>query len=112
MKTWALYLVALLCLNTPYVVAQAVEEKAAEAKATAEKAKPAPTTTANIHIPVDYLELLLDPLTKDELLVEAEAWRDLVKTTAQQIARQEIATREKSAAIDAIEEAAEAEQQA
>jgi len=63
---------------------------------TPEVTTPKPVTTGNPKVPVEYLELLLDPLTKDELLIEAEAWRDLVKATAAKISVREIATREKA----------------
>jgi hypothetical protein len=74
MKAWAFFILALLCVNAPPLLAQAAEGKPAETKTQADKtpdAKPQPaaTTTAEINIPVDYLELLLGPLTKEELLV-------------------------------------------
>ena len=58
-----------------------------------------PLTTSNPAIPTDYLELMLDPLTKTELEVEVNAWRDLVKAKATQIANREIATRQTSKEI-------------
>lgn len=50
-------------------------------------------TTADPTVPVDHLDLLLDPLTKEELLAEAEAWRDLVKAKVTAISTEEINTR-------------------
>ena len=50
-------------------------EKAAE-KTVETKAEP-PQTTGDPTIPVDQLEFLLKPLTKEELVVEADGWRDL-----------------------------------
>ena len=47
---------------------------------------PAPTTTADPDIPVEHLELLVKPLTKEELVVEADGWRDLLKKTVREIA--------------------------
>lgn len=110
MRAWTFFILASLCLNAPPLLAQTPEDKPAETKTQADntpdtKTKPTATTTADINIPVDYLELLLGPLTKEELLVEVEAWRDLVKATAQQIAVQEIATRKKNAAIDNADDA-------
>jgi small conductance mechanosensitive channel len=63
--------------------------------------EPAPTaqTTSEPEIPLDHLELLLTPLTKDELLVEAEGWRDLVQAKVQEITNEEIATRVKNQEI-------------
>ncbi len=60
---------------------------------------PKPVTTADPAIPLDYLDLRLDPLTRDEVEVEMFAWRDLVKGVATQIAEEEIQTREQNAAI-------------
>jgi small conductance mechanosensitive channel len=48
-------------------------------------------TTVDPKIPTEELSLLLVPLTKDELLVEAEAWREIVRAKALEIARAEIA---------------------
>jgi small conductance mechanosensitive channel len=65
---------------------------------------PDPATISNPNIPVDYLELLLDPLTKAELDTELHAWRDLVKAKATEIAKEEIATRDKRKEIDSSEQ--------
>lgn len=54
----------------------------------------AQSTTSNPTIALDHLDLLLDPLTKDELATEAEAWRDLVKNKVRAISAEEIARRE------------------
>ncbi|MFM1902869.1 MAG: Small-conductance mechanosensitive channel, partial [Planctomycetota bacterium] len=51
---------------------------AAAAAATAEP-PPAAITTADAAIPPEKLKHLVKPLTKDELAVEAGAWRDLLK---------------------------------
>lgn len=54
--------------------------------------KPAPkaVTTADAEIPFEQLQLLLKPLTKEELVVEADAWRDLLKQKVQEIAKIQI----------------------
>jgi len=53
-------------------------------EADAEPAKHSvPSTTADPKIPVEHLELLLKPLTKEELVVEADGWRDLLKACLQ-----------------------------
>ena len=57
-------------------------------------------TTLDPKIPVGHLDLLLDPLTRKELLVEARGWRDLVKAKVQEISAEEIATRDKTKEID------------
>lgn len=59
-----------------------------------EKTAPEPVTASDPAIPVDYLDLMLDPLTKEELQVEAEAWRDLVKAKSQSISDGEIGLRQ------------------
>ncbi len=55
------------------------------AAAKSETSQPQAVSTEAIDIPIDHLKLLLDPLTKDELLVEAEAWRDLLKGKVQEL---------------------------
>ena len=49
-----------------------------------------PVTTGYPDIQVDELELLLKPLTKSQLLIEAEGWQALVKAEAKQISKAEI----------------------
>ncbi len=58
------------------------------------------TTTSNPQIPVGDLELLLKPLTKSELVVEAEAWLELLKNKVKEISTAEIQKRQKSREID------------
>ena len=50
------------------------------------------------------LELLLKPLTRAELIVEGEAWLDLLKEKVKQISSVEIQTRQKSREIDKKED--------
>jgi len=52
--------------------------------------KPAPTTTANPEIPVKELQYRLVPLTKEDLQVEAEGWRGLLKAHAAKISQMQI----------------------
>ena len=54
-------------------------------------AEPKASTTSDPEIKVEHLELMLDPLTKDELATEAEAWRDIVKARVQEMAGIQIA---------------------
>ncbi|MHC4677184.1 MAG: mechanosensitive ion channel family protein [Planctomycetota bacterium] len=61
-------------------------------------------TTSDPQIPVEDLELLLKPLTKDELTIEAEAWLLLLKNKAREISTVEIQMREKSREIEKTEE--------
>ena len=58
----------------------------------AEGEKPVPTTTANPAVPLNELELLLRPLTKDDLKVEAEGWLGLLKAHTTRVSRNKIDT--------------------
>jgi small conductance mechanosensitive channel len=62
------------------------------------------TTTANPQVPVEDLELLLKPLTREELIVEAQAWLELLKEKVRQTSSVEIQTRRKSREIDKKED--------
>jgi small conductance mechanosensitive channel len=72
-------------------------------------------TTSDPSIPAEELALLLVPLDKSELLVEAAGWREIVKAKAQEIARAEIAVRRQSKEIaraeEIMEKAGEAKEQ-
>lgn len=64
---------------------------AQDADAPAESpASPATTTASDPEISKDILALSLDPLTKDELSIEVEAWMDLLKEKSKEIAASEI----------------------
>lgn len=58
------------------------------------------TTISDPQILVGDLELLLRPLTKSELIAEAEAWLQLLKSKVSQISAAEIQMRQKSREID------------
>jgi len=77
--------------------------------ATAEKAasEPKAVTTTDLEIPVDELELLLDPLTVDELLVEADGWLATLRKAAEDVTAAQIEIKRQARET----EAAEAEQQ-
>jgi len=64
----------------------------AGAPAWAEGEKPAPTTTADPAVPLNEFDLLLRPLTKDDLKVEAEGWLGLLKEHATRVSRNKIDT--------------------
>jgi small conductance mechanosensitive channel len=55
-----------------------------------EPEKPAPRTTADPKIPLKELELLLKPLTKTELAVEADGWLALLSAKAKELSAAEI----------------------
>ena len=65
----------------------------------AEEASYVATTTANTEIAVGDLELLLRPLRRDELAVEAEAWLDLLQQKVQEISTADIKMKEKGREI-------------
>ena len=56
--------------------------------------------------PVDQLELLVTPLTLEELQVEAAAWFLILREKVQEISQVEIVIRRQNAAIEAREAAA------
>jgi small conductance mechanosensitive channel len=64
---------------------------------------PAPQTVADPGIAIDELALLLRPLTRTQLLVEADAWRSLLQDKAEEIARLEVAIKRGNAEIERAE---------
>lgn len=72
----------------------------------ADAPKPQATTADDPEVPIEVLKKLLRAPTQEELAVEAEAWRDLVRAKVEEIAQTEIASLEKK------EDMAEAEAQA
>ncbi len=80
----------------------------------AERAEPPPqpVTTNDPTIPADQLRLLVQPLTKDELLIEADGWQGLVQDKAKQIADVDIQLRRYTAALNAITAAKDANEAA
>jgi small conductance mechanosensitive channel len=77
--------------------------------------QPAAVTIADPQIPVGELALMLKPLTKEELLVEAAAWQQMLQKKAEEIASAEIAVKRQNSEIEKAEErlqkAQEGEQQ-
>ena len=61
-----------------------------DATAADEAPPPAPTTTGNPDIPVKELQYLLNPLTKDELVVEADGWQVVLKDHIAEISAKQI----------------------
>lgn len=61
---------------------------------------PQPVTTADPSLPSEELALLLKPLTKDQLLIEAQAWQSLVQAKAEEIALAEVAIKRQNREID------------
>ncbi len=54
---------------------------------------------AAMKIPIEELEFTVNPLTKEELVVEADAWRDLLKHKVADISEEEINLRRKNQEI-------------
>jgi len=54
---------------------------------------------AAMKIPIEELEFLINPLTKDELVIEADAWRDLLKQKVAEISDEEITIRRQNQEI-------------
>jgi len=81
--------VLLLFMLSPPLIA---EEKA--------DAAPKSVTTENSEIPNDELDLLLGPLTKKELLIEADGWLKLVKSKALEIAEAQIVVKRENRKLD------------
>jgi small conductance mechanosensitive channel len=65
-----------------------------------EEPKYTATTVSDPQIPVGDLELLQKPLTKSELIVEAEAWLQLLKSKVSQISAAEIQMHQISRGIE------------
>jgi small conductance mechanosensitive channel len=61
-----------------------------DATAADEAPPPVPTTTGNPEIPVKELQYLLNPLTKDELVVEADGWQVVLKDHVAEISEKQI----------------------
>jgi small conductance mechanosensitive channel len=91
MRKWTILPVwAAIAMATLVLPLQAQEKEKEEAE------KPTPVTTGDPEVPIDHLKLLVKPLTKEELIVEADGWRDLVKAKVQEIGQQQIAVLEKA----------------
>ncbi len=70
-----------------------------DAAAPAAKAAPEPVTTKDPTIALDDLELLLNPMSKEEVEVEAKGWFDLVRNKEREISVAEINVRRKNREI-------------
>ena len=63
--------------------------------------KPTPLTTSDTNVPLEDLQVMVKPLTQDELEIEADAWFHLLKSKARQIAAVKLGVRKTSKAIAA-----------
>jgi len=85
------------------------------APASAEAAKPAepkPQTTSDPAIDVDDLKLLLEPMSKAELEIEANGWFGLLRAKVKEISEAELAVRHKNRELAALKEVKKAAEQA
>ncbi|MDY6938975.1 MAG: mechanosensitive ion channel [Cyanobacteriota bacterium] len=103
---------------TPVRSQQPPKPKEAEPEKT-EEVRPAPkgnpeaaTTTEDVDIPVDELQLIVKPLTLAELRDEAAGWMLLLKTKATEISQAEVAIKRQNFAIAKQEEGANALEEA
>jgi small conductance mechanosensitive channel len=77
-------------LTVVFLVLVSVLALSIEATAADEAPPPVPTTTGNPEIPVKELQYLLKPLTKDDLVVEADGWQVLLKGHVAKISEKQI----------------------
>lgn len=96
-----------LCLFFYLVFTLSLYGNAFSSEKTDDAPNPEPVTTGDPAIPVDELELLLKPLTKSQLLIEAEAWRALVQAKAEQISKAEITVKRQNQEIEKTEQTKE-----
>ena len=83
LNTYAYFTVVFLVLANLLVLS-------IEATAADEAPPPAPTTTGNPEIPVKELQYLLKPLTKEDLIVEADGWQAVLKDHIAKISAKQI----------------------
>ena len=85
-----------------FTLAQEASDKEADA--------PQPVTTGDPDIAPDQLQWLVKPLTQEELVIEADAWRDLLKAKVSQLAQSQVQVKEhKEKADEAAEKKEEKE---
>ena len=101
---------------------QAAPEKAGDAAAvtsvkeptsanSGKKDTPKAHTTANPNIDIDDLKLIVEPMLRPELEVEADAWFGLLRAKANEISKAELAVRRKNREIAALQAKAVAAEQ-
>lgn len=73
----------------------------------AEPADPVAVSTESPDVPIKELDVLLKPLTKAQLLVEADAWMSLLERNAQAIASAELTVMRQNQAIKKAEQVKE-----
>jgi len=78
------------CLTVIFLVLVGLLVLPDKATAADEAPPPIPTTTGNPEIPVKELHYLLNPLTKEELVVEADGWQVVLKDHIAKISEKQI----------------------
>ncbi len=78
------------CLTVIFLVLSSFLTVPIDATAADEAPPPVPTTTGNPEIPVKELQYLINPLTKDELVVEADGWQVVLKDHVAEISEKQI----------------------
>ena len=104
----AAIVVCLLLLPQPALAQdEAQPEKAAAAETNAEPAgEPQPVTVGDPDVSDNDLRLLVKPLTRDELAIEAEAWRSLLKAKVQEISNVQLRTKQANDTAEDIQDQA------
>jgi len=64
-------------------------------------------TTSYPDVPIDELEVMLNPMTSDELLIEADGWLALLKETVTKISKEQLKIKRKNRLIEKKEATAE-----
>ena len=116
-------LTGVICAAVWWIPARSQEAETVVEEATTEQVEVPPTvssnidptaaiTTASINIPVDELKLLVQPLTLEELEIEAAAWLAILQAKVKEISAAEIAIKQANAAIAKEQEGATALEQA
>jgi small conductance mechanosensitive channel len=78
------------CLTVIFLVLASLLVIPIDATAADEAPPPVPTTTGNPEIPVKELQYLLNPLTKEELVVETDGWQVVLKDHIAKISAKQI----------------------
>ncbi len=83
---WAMFCTGVLAAQDEASVEKTEAEMSSDEQAEDDNSTYEPATTKDPQIPLDQLKIAVKPLTKDELQIEADAWLDLLRETAKQIA--------------------------
>lgn len=105
-STFAACLLACLLASTMSRTPARAEDKTASHRTTVEEATKRYGSPNKL--PKDELEVMLKPLTKEELVVEADAWFDLLRRQVERISNQELEVKRKNREISEAKEKAEA----